>query len=113
MDNKKIISASAIVIIFLVNWGLIGNFYSAKALTSDDINSGIDFISNLGTTGPNSMPEINLRQFLSPSGISKDDLIGAIKALVTLVFNIFITVISVVYQIIMLGIDLLVNRGII
>lgn len=110
MENKKTILM--VIIIFLVGWGLIGNFYSAKALTPDDINSGINFISNLGTTGSNSMPQINLRQFLSPSGITKDDLIGAIKALGILVLNIFITVVSVVYQIIMVGVNLLINRGI-
>lgn len=107
MRNKKIILI--IIFIFLTGWGLSGNFLSAKALTLDNIDSGIDFISSLSKTVSDSMPEIDTKRFLGVLGLSGSDLLGAIKALAILVIKIFFTVISVVYQIIMVAVNLLSN----
>ena len=45
-----------------------------------------------------SLPDIDLRRFLTPKDISSDDLGGAVKAIATLVIEIFLVVISVVSQ---------------
>ena len=49
-----------------------------------------------------SFPDIDLKQFLTPKDISSDDLKGAAKAIVTLVIEIFLTVISITSQILRL-----------
>ena len=48
------------------------------------------------------LPDINLRQFLTPRDISSDDFVGAVKAVVTLVIEIFLLVISITSQILKL-----------
>ncbi|OGN13704.1 MAG: hypothetical protein A3J47_02400 [Candidatus Yanofskybacteria bacterium RIFCSPHIGHO2_02_FULL_43_22] len=48
------------------------------------------------------LPDIGLKQFLTPKDISSDDLAGAIKAILTLVIQIFLVVISVTSQILKL-----------
>lgn len=54
-----------------------------------------------------SLPDINLRQFLTPKDISSDDLGGAIKAIAVLIINIFLVVISIVAQILKLILEFL------
>ena len=44
------------------------------------------------------LPDINLRQFLTPKDVSSDDLGKAVKAIATLVIEIFLVVISITSQ---------------
>ena len=53
------------------------------------------------------LPNINLRQFLTPKDISSDNLRGAIKAIVVLVIEIFLVVISIMSQTLRLILGLL------
>ena len=64
-------------------------------------------ISPKVNTSQDKLPDIDLRQFLTPKDVSSDDLGGAIKAVVTLVIQIFLVVISVVSQILKLILELL------
>ncbi|MBI4158063.1 MAG: hypothetical protein HY505_00345 [Candidatus Yanofskybacteria bacterium] len=45
-----------------------------------------------------SFPDVNLKQFLTPKDISSNDLKGATKAIVTLIIEIFLVVISLTSQ---------------
>lgn len=51
--------------------------------------------------------DINLKQFLTPKDISSNDLAKAAKAIITLVIEIFLTVISIVSQILKLILEFL------
>lgn len=53
---------------------------------------------------------INLRQFLTPKDISSDDLGGAIKAIFTLIINIFLVVISITAQMLKLLLEFVTQR---
>lgn len=46
-----------------------------------------------------SLPDINLKQFLTPKDISSDDLGGAVKAVATLLIEIFLVVIAITSQV--------------
>ena len=48
------------------------------------------------------VPDVNLKQFLTPKDISSDDLGEAVKAIATLVIEIFLTVISITSQVLRL-----------
>ena len=48
------------------------------------------------------LPDINLRQFLIPKDVSSDDLAGAVKAIATLMIEIFLVVISITSQVLKL-----------
>lgn len=48
------------------------------------------------------LPDINLKQFLTPKDVSSNDLIGALKAITVFVIEIFLVVISIVVQILKL-----------
>ncbi len=54
-----------------------------------------------------SFPDINLKQFLTPKDLSSDDLGGAIKAVVALIIEIFLVVISIAAQILKLVLEFL------
>lgn len=45
------------------------------------------------------LSDVNLRQFLTPKDISSDDFVGAIKAVIALVIEIFLVVISITSQV--------------
>lgn len=70
---------------------------------------------NIGTNIPISpkfntsqgISDINLRQFLTPKDISSDDLGKAVKAVITLVIEIFLVVISITSQILKLILEFL------
>ena len=51
--------------------------------------------------------DINLKQFLTPKDVSSDDLKSAVKAIVTLVIEIFLVVISITAQILKLILEFL------
>ena len=53
-------------------------------------------------SGESNLPEINLKQFLTPKDISTDDLGEAVKSVISLVIEIFLVVISIVSQILRL-----------
>lgn len=53
-------------------------------------------------TSQETLPNIDLKQFLIPKDISSNDLVGAVKAIAALVINILIVVMSVVMQILKL-----------
>ena len=59
-------------------------------------------ISPRVNTSQDKLPDIDLRQFLTPKDVSSDDLGGAVKAVATLIIEIFLVVISVVSQILKL-----------
>ena len=52
-------------------------------------------------------PGINLKQFLTPKDVSSDDLAGAVRAILTLVIEIFLVVISITSQILKLILEFL------
>jgi|SRR3989338_10190224 len=53
------------------------------------------------------IPDVNLKQFLTPKDISSDDLGEAVKAIATLVIEIFLVVISITSQILKLILEFL------
>lgn len=53
------------------------------------------------------IPNIDLKQFLTPKDISPDDLGGAAKAVITLVIEIFLAVISITSQVLKLILEFL------
>lgn len=68
----------------------------------NNINIDTNTPASPKTDPSQALPDIDLRQFLTPKDISSDDLGGAIKAIAALIINIFLVVISVVTQILKL-----------
>lgn len=70
-------------------------------LNNINIDTNIPISPKVNTSQDN-LPNIDLRQFLTPKDVSSDDLGGAVKAVATLIIEIFLVVISVVSQILKL-----------
>ncbi len=72
-----------------------------------NLNNSINIDTNIPispkvNTSQDKLPDINLRQFLTPKDVSSDDLGEAVKAIAALIIEIFLVVISVVSQILKL-----------
>ena len=76
-------------------------FFFPFNLKNINIDTNIP-ISPKVNTSQDKLPDIDLGQFLTPKNVSSDDLGGAVKAIATLVIQIFLVVISVVSQILKL-----------
>ena len=74
-------------------------FTSSVKNLNIDTNIPISPKSNTSVPGPS---DIDLKQFLTPKDVSSDDLGEAIKAVITLVIEIFLVVISIISQILRL-----------
>jgi len=66
-----------------------------------NINTNIP-ISPKSNPSNEKLPNVNLKQFLSPKDISSNDLAAAIKTITILIIEIFLVVLSVTYQILKL-----------
>lgn len=79
-------------------------FTSSVKNLNIDTNIPISPKSNTPVPGPS---DIDLKQFLTPKDVSSDDLGEAIKAVITLVIEIFLVVISIISQILRLALGFL------
>jgi len=79
-------------------------FTSSVKNLNIDTNIPISPKSNTSVPGPS---DIDLKQFLTPKDVSSDDLGEAIKAVITLVIEIFLVVISIISQILRLALGFL------
>ena len=71
-----------------------------------NINTNIP-ISPKVNESQQTLPDINLKQFLTPKDISSDDLGEAVKAITTLVIEVFLVVISITSQMLKLILEFL------
>lgn len=74
-------------------------------LNKININTNIPVSPRANTS--QDLLDIHLRQFLTPKNVSSDDLVGVIKAVATLVIEIFLVVISITSQILKLILEFL------
>lgn len=74
-------------------------------LNKVNINTNIPLSPKFNTS--QDIPNIDLRQFLTPKDVSSDDLGKAIKAIITLVIEIFLEVIYITSQVLKLVLEFL------
>lgn len=100
-----------------VNNAGIGGFGARDVLDTFKLNFPLDPgkinidtnipISPKVNTSQDTLPNINLRQFLTPKDVSSDDLTESIKAIAVLVIEIFLTVISITAQVLKIILEFL------
>lgn len=107
LDPQETINRAGITGIKGINVGQALNRFQFNLPSSwEKINVGTSIPVNIVNTSQG-LPDIDLKQFLTPRDISSDDLTGATKAIVELIIEIFLVVISITAQILKLVLEFL------